>query len=73
MKHENRIESIASIGLKISRIFVKKSLVLTHSGIPVRKGQIVELNERPQVPNLVQFLGSANIIIAIFSHIQQHL
>ena len=33
------------------------SLVLTHSTILVRRGQIVELNERPQVPNLVTFLG----------------
>ena len=68
MKHENRIESTASIGFKLSRMFVKTSLVLTHSGILVRKGHIVELNERPQVPNLVSFLESANII-TIFSRL----
>lgn len=56
-KHENTIESIASIGFKLSRIFVKTSLVITHSGILIRKGQIVDLNERSQVPNFVPFLG----------------
>ena len=56
-QYENGIESIASIGFKPSRIFVKTSLVLTHRDILIRKGQIVELNGIPQVPNLVPFLG----------------
>jgi hypothetical protein len=30
---------------------------LAYSGILVRKGQIVELNERPKVPNLLLFWG----------------